>query len=114
VLPIIGSGRTPQYMLHEKTLSESIVRAVSGDFDHTRGAAITLAHPTPWPFRDLVRSIATAERRKVTLVPVPWPLLYGGIRLGEGLGLKLPFRSDSIISFVYSDREPDFTLLRAL
>jgi len=114
VLPIIGSGRTPQYMLHEKTLSESIVRAVSGDFDHTRGAPITLAHPTPWRFRDLVRSIATAERRNVTLVPVPWPLLFGGIRAAEALGLKLPFRSDSVISFVYNDREPDFKLLHAL
>ena len=114
VLPIIGSGRAPQYMLHEKTLSEAIIRAVSGNFDHMRGAPITLAHPTPWPFRDLVRSIAAAEGREVTLAPVPWPLLYGGIRAGEALGLKLPFRSDSVISFVYSNREPDFKLLHAL
>jgi len=114
VLPIIGSGQTPQYMLHEKTLSECILRAVSGDFDGTRGAPITLAHPTAWMFRDLVRSIATTEQRNLTLAPIPWPLLFGGMRAGETLGLKLPFRSDSVISFVYCNRTPDFKLLNAL
>lgn len=114
LLPMIGGGRAPQYLLHEKTLSECILRAVSGDFDHTRGAPITLANPTPWRFRDLVQSVAASEGRKVTLVPVPWPLLFGGIRAGEALRLKLPFRSDSIISFVYHDRKPDFRLLDVL
>lgn len=108
ILPVIGTGAAPQYLLHEKTLSESIARAVSGDFDSTRGAPIALAHPRPWPFRDLLQSIAASEHRKVTLVPVPWPLLFGGLRAAEALGLNLPFRSDSVISFVHYNRAPDF------
>jgi nucleoside-diphosphate-sugar epimerase len=114
ILPIIGSGFSPQYLLHEKTLADSILRAVRGDFDHTHGVPITLAHPIPWRFRDLVKSIATSEGRQVALLPVPWPLLFAGIRAGEALGLNLPFRSDSILSFVCYDRHPDFSLLRGL
>lgn len=114
LLPLIGSGDVPQYLLQESTLAETIFRAVRGEFDETRGAPITLAHPRPWPFRDLVRSIAAAEGRTVTLAPVPWPLLYSAARAGEMLGMSLPFRSDSIVSFVYYDKNPDFRQLREL
>ncbi len=114
VLPIIGRGLAPQYLLHEKTLAESIVRAVCGDFDQTQAVPITLAHPRPWRFRDLVQSIAAAEGRKVTLIPIPWQMLFAGIRAGEAFGMNLPFRSDSVISFVYYDQNPDFSVMRSL
>ncbi|MGB9409397.1 MAG: NAD-dependent epimerase/dehydratase family protein [Terracidiphilus sp.] len=114
ILPLIGGGLSPQYLLHEKTLAESILRAVSGDFDRVRAAPITLAHPEPWRFRDLVKSIAASEGRRVALIPVPWWLLFAGIRTGEALGLNLPFRSDSVISFVHYDRSPDFSLMHSL
>jgi nucleoside-diphosphate-sugar epimerase len=114
ILPMIGRGLAPQYLLHEKTLAESVLRAVNGDFDSAHGVPITLAHPEPWRFCDLVNSIAASEGRRVTLVPVPWQLLFAGIRGGEALGLKLPFRSDSIVSFIYYDRHPDFSLMHSL
>jgi len=114
VLPIIGRGLAPQYLLHEKTLAESILRAVNGEFDHLRAAPITLAHPRLWRFRDLVQGIAASEKRKVTLIPVPWQMLFAGIRVGEAFGMDLPFRSDSVISFVHYDRNPDFSVMHSL
>jgi nucleoside-diphosphate-sugar epimerase len=114
ILPMIGSGLAPQYLLHEKTLGESTLCAVSGEFDHVHAAPITIAHPEAWRFCDLVRSIAASEGRRVALMPVPWPLLFAGLRAGEALGLNLPFRSDSVISFVHYDRHPDFSLMRSL
>lgn len=114
IIPLIGSGQTPQYLLHEKTLAQSLVGAVQGQFDGAGSAPITLAHPKPWPFRELVQSIASAEGRDVKLVPVPWQLLFCGIRGGELLKLKLPFRSDSILSFIYSNPHPDFSLMHSL
>ena len=113
-LPMIGSGETPQYLLDENTLAQTVVSAVAGQFDHLRGRPITLAGLKPWPFRDLVQNIARSEGRDVKLVPVPWQLLFCGIRLGELLKLNLPFRSDSVLSFIYSNRNPDFTLMRSL
>jgi nucleoside-diphosphate-sugar epimerase len=114
ILPIIGRGFAPQYLLHENTLGDAIVSAVRGAFDHTRVTPITLAHPKPWPFRNLVQSIAASEGRKVTLIPIPWQLLFAGLRMGEAVRINLPFRSDSVISFVYYNRDPDFGLMRSL
>lgn len=114
ILPLIGNGQSPQYLLHESTLAEAVVRAVSGEFDSTSAAPITLAHPSPMPFRDLVRDVANAENRKVKLLPIPWQLLWAGVRAGEWAGLRLPFRSDSIVSFIYHDPHPDFSRMRAL
>jgi nucleoside-diphosphate-sugar epimerase len=111
LLPIIGRGRTPQYLLDQETLASTVCRAAHGEFDHLQATPITLAHPKPWPFRELVKSIAVEERRKVTLVPLPPPILYMAIRTAESLGLQLPFRSDSIVSFVHYDRKPDFRIL---
>jgi nucleoside-diphosphate-sugar epimerase len=111
LIPLIGSGRAPQYLLHEDTLSEVALRAAMGDFDKSSSEPFTAAHPRPWPFRDLVEKIAEKENRKVTLVPVPWPLLYAGLRLAEFLQVKLPVRSDSVISFVYQNPSPDFSKL---
>ena len=114
LIPLIGDGQAPQYLLHEMTLTDAVVRAVSGEFDSTSAAPITLAHPAPIPFRDLVRDIGKAEGREVKLVPIPWRLLWAGIRAGERAGFRLPFRSDSIVSFVYHDPHPDFSRLREL
>jgi nucleoside-diphosphate-sugar epimerase len=114
VVPMIGDGRTPQYLLEGEALARTVARAVRGEFDAATGLPITLAHPQPWPFRNLVKSIAAAEGRPVTLVPVPWRLLYSGARLAELAGINLPFRSDSILSFVYSNPAPDFSALERL
>ncbi|MDR3723625.1 MAG: NAD(P)-dependent oxidoreductase [Terracidiphilus sp.] len=114
LLPMIGNGSVPQYLLHESTLAESVCRAVEGEFSAADGKPIRLAHPQPWSFRDLVRSIAEAEQRSVFLIPLPWRLLYGGLRAAEWMGVRTPFRSDSVIGFVNYDRRPDFSLLTRL
>jgi nucleoside-diphosphate-sugar epimerase len=114
ILPMIGLGNVPQYLLHENMLVDSVRRAIVGEFDVIHGAPITLADPTPHSFLELVKSVAASEQREVKLVPLPSWLLYAGIRTGELFGLHLPFRSDSITSFLHYDRNPDFSLLKAL
>lgn len=114
VVPLIGRGAEPQYLLHQSTLAAAIVRAVGGDFDRMNGRPITLAHPEPVAFRDLVGGIAGKEGHEARLLSVPWQLLYLGAKAGEFIGVQLPFRSDSIISFVNCDRHPDFTALAEL
>lgn len=108
-IPLIGDGRAPQYLLHEETLTSVIRRAAAGEMDGSAGRPLTIAHPTAWPFRDLVLAIAKKEGRTVTLIPTPWPLLYAGLRGAEALHLKVPIRSDSVISFVYQNPKPDFS-----
>jgi nucleoside-diphosphate-sugar epimerase len=111
IIPLIGNGTGPIYPLDERTLAEVVRRAVQGDFDG-EVRPFTLAHPEPIAFRDLLRRIARSEGRSVVLVPVPWRVLYLAIYSAERCGLKLKVRSDSVLSFVYQDVAPDFSVMR--
>jgi hypothetical protein len=110
VVPLIGSGVAPQYLLHEETLVQAAKRALNGDFDGET-LAISLANPQPWPLREIVAKIAVAENRMVILVPLPWRLLYSGVSTLERLGLGLKVRSDNVLSYVYQNKTPDFSAL---
>lgn len=106
-VPMIGRGTASQYLLDAETLGATVRRAVKGDLVGT-DKPVTLARPDPIAFRDLVLAIAAAEGRKITPVPLPWPLLYAGLRSAELLSVKLGVRSDSVISFIFQDEMPDF------
>jgi nucleoside-diphosphate-sugar epimerase len=112
IVPLIGDGKAPQYLLDAATLGQVIRRAVRGEFNgETR--PLTLAYPKPIAFRDLLLQIARSERRQIFLVPVPWRLLYLAISTAEQLGIKLNFRSDSILSFIYQNHAPDFGVMQS-
>ena len=115
IIPLIGDGRAPQYLVHEDDLGNAVLRAAKNPPDSSLEPLITLAHPQPWPFRDLLTAIAAhdnaqpnSQPKKLTLLPIPWRLIYTGLRTAELLGLKLSFRSDSVTSFIYQNPAPDF------
>lgn len=111
IVPIIANGNMPQYLLHEHTLAEVVQRAVSGDFDDTE-QALTVAHPQGLPFRDLIQQIARRQNREVTLVAVPWRLIFCALKLAEAAGKPLAFRSDNVLGLVFQNPAPDFSALR--
>jgi nucleoside-diphosphate-sugar epimerase len=112
IVPMIGNGQAPQYLLDEDSLGEVIQRAVRGEFSGQL-APITIANPQPIPFRDLLNSLAPPNK-KPYLIPIPWMLLYSGLKFAELCKLKLSFRSDSVLSFVFQNKNPDFRLQHAL
>jgi nucleoside-diphosphate-sugar epimerase len=107
MIPMIGSGRYPQYLVHEDDLGDAIRKAVAGGLKVS--APITVANEVPWLLRDLIKDIARKQGKKVTLLPVPWPAVYAGLKAAELMGAKLNFRSDSVLSLVFQDPSPDFT-----
>jgi nucleoside-diphosphate-sugar epimerase len=111
LVPLIGSGDAPQYLLHESTLAKALQCAVRGSLTAEWGP-IALAHPDPIRFCDLLRTIADRVDRRVILLPVPWQMLYAGLWTAERLGLKLGFRSDSILSFVFQNPTPNFSQMQ--
>jgi nucleoside-diphosphate-sugar epimerase len=104
--PIIGDGRYPQYLVHEDDLGEAVRRASLGEFP---GRVLTVAHPDGCMFRDLVSGMAASVGTKVRLVPVPWRIIYTGLKIAETIGVRLGFRSDSVISLVYANPQPAFS-----
>jgi hypothetical protein len=55
----------------------------------------------------LMRQLAESQGSHPRFVSVPWPLVYQGLKVTEALGLKLGFRSDSVIGLVRHNRHPD-------
>jgi nucleoside-diphosphate-sugar epimerase len=110
IIPMIGDGKAYNYLLDEGTIGDVARRTVAGEFEDEAGP-LTLANPEPITFRDLLRRIAQAEGRNVTLVPVPWRILYLALYSAERLRLQLNVRSDSVLSFVYQNVAPDFAAM---
>jgi len=106
IVPIIGDGRYPQYLIHEDDLAAIVLRAAKGEFS---GRTLTVAHPRPWLLRDLILRLAAEAGKTVRLVGVPWRVIYAGLKIAETLGLKLGFRSDSVVSLVYQDSAPQIS-----
>jgi nucleoside-diphosphate-sugar epimerase len=112
LIPIIGDGSYPQYLVHEDDVGAAVVSALTAE--SVPPEPVSVAHPEPWPFRRLIEKIAKSQRRRVRLVPVPWWLIYGGLRLAEMMAARLPFRSDSVVSLVYPNPHPEFNCARLL
>lgn len=105
IIPLLGNGRYAQYLVHEDDLAAAIVAAVSTD--KVPQKPVTVAHPDGWPLRTLMQQLAQSAGNKPRFISIPWPLVYHGLRLTEAVGLKLGFRSDSVIGLVRHDRHPD-------
>jgi nucleoside-diphosphate-sugar epimerase len=106
VIPLVDDGHYPQYLLHHEDLAAVLFNIVSSNVSvHD---PLTLAHPKPWPLRELVLSLAKCKGRTPHFVKVPWRLLWSVAKVGEALRLPLPFRSDSLVSLVHQNPSPDF------
>lgn len=72
---------------------------------------MTLAHPDLKCMVELIKALAAGHGRIPPLIGIPWRMPYLVLRITEWCGIMLPFRSDSLISFVYQNPAPDFTPL---
>jgi nucleoside-diphosphate-sugar epimerase len=105
LLPIPGSGAQQMYLVHQDDVAEAVSRALAKPAP-ADAPPVTVAHGKPFAFRAILHELARALGRKVTLAPVPWRLMWLALRSAEICGLRLPLRSDSLVSLVNQDRAP--------
>ena len=108
-VPLIGDGSYPQYLVSDEDLAE-LVFALCQEDAPAIGRAIAAAHPERHSLRSLLEGFARRHGRQPLFVPVPWPLIYAGLKALETLGLPVPFRSDSLIGIVFQNPAPKFEL----
>ena len=113
VLPRFGGGAQLQYLIHEQDLTACIADCAAGKFSPPN-TPVTIAHEQPWTFRQILEAIARAKGKKLTFLPVPWRLVWAGIKCAELLRVPLNFRSDSLVSLVYQNPKPSFAEQREL
>jgi nucleoside-diphosphate-sugar epimerase len=113
IVPLVGGGGHPQYLIHVQDLWELLQRFCVGEIENPHKPVVAAASK-PWPMRDLLAELARRQGVHPRFVGVPWQPVWAGLRLAEILHLPVPYRSDSVISLVYQDPNPDFESLRAL
>jgi nucleoside-diphosphate-sugar epimerase len=113
LVPLVGGGGHPQYLVHVQDLWELLRRFCDGELQDP-GRPVVAAASKPWPMRELLTELARRQGAHPRFVPVPWQPVWAGLRLAELAHMPVPYRSDSVISLVYQDPKPDFESLRAL
>ncbi|MCO6431419.1 MAG: NAD-dependent epimerase/dehydratase family protein [Deltaproteobacteria bacterium] len=103
VVPLIGSGEQKLFLVHIDDLAEVIVRIVHDD-EAAPKEAVSVAAKTPWRLKDILKKLAGG--RRVLFIPVPSALITTPLLIGEKLGVRLPFRSDSVVSINNTDPSP--------
>lgn len=109
VVPLIGSGRFVLYLIEAQTLCRALHGLLVLDTPESVPTPLTLAHPRPYPFREILQILARSQSRSPVFVPLPWRAPWLALHLAERLGLRLRTRSDGITGLVYSDPSPHFS-----
>ena len=108
VIPMIGDGSQIQFLLHDEDLSAFIEKCAAGKIQ-LPPTILTAAHAQPWPLKRLLLEIARGLDKKPKFIPLPWRLVWLGLKSAEVCGLRLNFRSDSLVSLMHQNPSPDFS-----
>jgi nucleoside-diphosphate-sugar epimerase len=97
LVPIIG-GEARQFPV----LAEDLTRVVLAILEAPSWVAevFGVAQPRAMKFRQVMAALASRQGRSCRFVQLPWPLVYGALRLAEAAGAELPLRSDSVLGLV--------------
>jgi nucleoside-diphosphate-sugar epimerase len=107
-IPMIGDGSQIQFLVHHEDLCSFIERYASGAVEISP-CILTGANEEPWAFKRLLVEIAKDLNRNPKFIPLPWRLVWLGLKSAELCGLRLNFRSDSLVSLMHQNPAPDFS-----
>jgi len=106
IIPLIGSGKHMQYLVHEEDLCQLLLGISCGEIT---APPVVAACPHGWQMRNLLQVLAAPHHSDVRFIPVPWRAIWLGLKISEVLGIAMPFRSDNVISLVRQNPYPDFS-----
>jgi NADH dehydrogenase len=112
-VPSLHGGRQVQYLVHIEDLGNLVQRCLNGQVPQGAGI-VSIAHEQGWELEQILLAIAAAMGKQVSFVPVPWQLVWLGLKALEAAGFPTNFRSDSLLGMVYQNPNPSFALLRSL
>lgn len=112
-MPLIGSGEYLLNLSHVEDLVRFIEHHARAESEIPPRGFVTAANPRRYSFRAILELLAQGARsdsKPVRFVPLPWRAVWLGIKTAETVGLRIGFRSDSVIGLVHQDPDPDFSV----
>ncbi len=110
LVPLIGNGLQVQYLVHQEDLGRAIAGWCSEEV-RWPATPVVLANEEPLTMKGIIQTLAP---RKPFFLPIPAGAVLAGLQCAEILGLKLNFRSDSLVGLLHPNLQPDFSTQRAL
>jgi nucleoside-diphosphate-sugar epimerase len=104
VIPLPGGGKQNLFTIRAENLAPAFLKIL----EHQDRDPVNLAHPEPVSLANMMRSFARQQGNSAVFLPVPWRMLWAALRAAEAAGLKLKFRSDSLVSLMNQNPAPDF------
>ena len=112
IVPLVGSNRKDLYAAHEEDTARAIHELLRQP--DPPQAAVTLASDRAWALREILELEARCVGRHVRFVRIPAWMVRWPLATLESIGLTPPFRSDSLVSLLNQNPDPDFTATRRL
>jgi nucleoside-diphosphate-sugar epimerase len=114
ILPLIGGGKQVLYLTHEEDLGRFCFWLATRPSTSSQSGPkyFITANQKPYLFREIVEQVLiNSNRSNVKLVSVPWRSVWLVLKSLEAVHLSTDFRSDSVLSLAYQDKQPDFSTL---
>jgi nucleoside-diphosphate-sugar epimerase len=106
-IPVPDGGRQKLFTIQAEDVGPALLKIA-----HIGPAGpVNLAHPDAVTLASLLRAFARENGKRPLLVPVPWRMLHAPLRAAEAAGIRLAFRSDSLVSLMNQNPAPDFRTL---
>ena len=106
ILPLVGKGDYIQYLAYDEDLCQLILKL--SQEKTVPNQPVIAASPNKKTFQEILHILAKMHNKKILFIPIPWRFMWLGLKLCEILGIKLGFRSDSLVSLVNQDPQPNF------
>ena len=107
VIPVIGSGNNMMFLIHIDDLCKLVYKFSTGEIKNSLNPIIA-AHQKGKTFRDILDTLLNSKSKKALYIPIPYNLVFVMLTVAERIGLKIRFRSDSLISMMNYDPNPHF------
>lgn len=112
IVPIIGKGDQIFFPCHIEDLSALINYLIVNNAIYSN--PITAASEKTITFKELIFALAKAKHKKPTLFPLPYHLLYIGLKMAEICKIPLGLRSDSLKYMSHYNKTPDFSITKEI
>jgi nucleoside-diphosphate-sugar epimerase len=109
IIPIIGNGNQPIYLVHIDDLCEFLIYFIE-KIKYTPKLPITAGYPTSYTLKDIIQTIALHKKMKPLLIPIPWRIVWFLLKICEICKLNFKFSSDNLLGLNYPNTNHDFTI----
>lgn len=110
LVPLIGNGTQPFYLVHSEDLCHLVWKA--GLNEIPTGVPVLAACEKPLTLKQILLVISKSKKRRVAFFPLPVFLMKGILNMAETIGLQGRLRSDGLTSLLYLPQNPDFMWTR--